>query len=235
MDDVPRPVAPTGPLERAREWLDWFGVARLVTSAIAVAVVCAGAWFLLRAPVPPSEAALPRASPPAVAATGPAATLAPPDAASPTSGADVASPTVVVHVAGAVGRPGVYELRAGSRVDAALTAAGGPSGSADVDVLNLAAVVADGARVYVPEVGEAVPATAPVSVAAGDPVALGPIDVNSATVDALETLPGVGPATATAIVTDRDTNGPFVSVDDLERVPGIGPAKLAALRDLVTT
>ncbi len=116
----------------------------------------------------------------------------------------------------------------------AVVAAGGPAPDADWNALNLAAVVVDGTRVYVPAVGEEVVGVAPVGAGDGaQPV--GPIDVNRATVEQLETLPGVGPATATAIVTERERNGPFVNVDDLDRVPGIGPAKLAALRDLVTT
>jgi competence protein ComEA len=69
----------------------------------------------------------------------------------------------------------------------------------------------------------------------GEPGSSGPVDVNNADATLLETLPGVGPATAAAIITERERNGPFLGVDDLDRVPGIGPAKLAALRDLVTT
>ena len=76
------------------------------------------------------------------------------------------------------------------------------------------------------------PAPAPAS---GSEALTGPVDVNRASAAELDALPGVGPATAAAIVTDRERNGPFVGVDDLERVPGIGPAKLAAIRDLVTT
>jgi competence protein ComEA len=138
---------------------------------------------------------------------------------------------VIVHVAGAVNAAGVYSLPAGSRVDDAVAAAGGSTSAADPDALNLAATLTDGSRVYVPLVGEvvaveAIDTTAP---------ATGPLDVNRASASELDTLPGIGPATATAIVTERDRNGPFASVADLERVPGIGPAKLAALSDLVST
>ena len=247
MDDVQRPRPAATPADRAREWLDWFGPARLVTSAVAVVVVCLGAWWLVRTPTPPSDAVLPLST----GSTVPGATLplpvTPPGSADGSEGDD-ASPgrsfddgpeTVVVHVAGAVRRPGVYELPVGARVDAAIASAGGPSEDARADALNLAAVVVDGARVYVPRVGEeyvVAPDLGPLASATGSsdgPTA--PIDVNRATIAELETLPGVGPATATAIVTERDRNGPFVGVSDLDRVPGIGPAKLAALDGLVTT
>jgi competence protein ComEA len=130
--------------------------------------------------------------------------------------------------------PGVYELGAGSRVRDAVAAAGGPTPLADANALNLAAIVADASRVYVPVVGESVPPVEALP-ATVDDQPTGPVDVNRATVDELDELPGVGPATAAAIVTERERNGPFASVDDLDRVPGIGPAKLEGLRDLVTT
>jgi competence protein ComEA len=139
---------------------------------------------------------------------------------------------VVVHVAGAVLTPGVYELDAGARVDDAVRTAGGPRSDAELDGLNLAAVVVDGQRVYVPVLGEIDLATVAEGTAAE--AAVGPVDLNSATVEQLDALPGVGPATASAIVDDRERNGPFATVDDLDRVPGIGPAKLGAIRDLVT-
>ncbi|MEY4174789.1 MAG: hypothetical protein RI900_1954, partial [Actinomycetota bacterium] len=96
------------------------------------------------------------------------------------------------------------------------------------DAINLAARLLDGQRVYVPRVGEAVPP------GAGPEAPSGPLDLNSATEEQLDDLPGVGPATAAAIVAHRDSNGPFGSVDDLGEVRGIGPAKLDALRGLVT-
>ncbi len=102
--------------------------------------------------------------------------------------------------------------------------------------MNLAAVVVDATRIYVPVVGEEVPPEVVVGSGSGlASIPTGPVDVNRATADELDELPGVGPATALAIVTERERNGPFVDVDDLDRVPGIGPAKLEALRDLVTT
>jgi competence protein ComEA len=137
----------------------------------------------------------------------------------------------------------VYELSSASRVADAVQAAGGALADGDLDGLNLAALLVDGQRIYVPHVGEVDPASVPSGGAPSGctpgggttPVApAGPIDLNTATASDLETLPGVGPATAAAIVEDREHNGPFPSIDDLDRVPGIGPAKLAALRDQVT-
>ena len=139
---------------------------------------------------------------------------------------------VLVHAAGAVRAPGVYRLAAGARVADVVDAAGGPADGADLDRLNLAAPVADGAQVYVPREGEAPPAGASgTSNAAGGPAAV--IDLNTATLAELDTLPGVGPATAAAIVQERERRGGFGTVDDLLDVRGIGPARLEALRDLV--
>ena len=229
----PHPTTPLG--ERAREWIDWFGLTRLLSSAVAVVVVCAGAWFLLRTPLPPSEASLPVASAGTGAPTSPTVTL--PVATSQVRPVSTAgSSRVIVHVAGAVVRPGVYELVPGSRVDDAVRSAGGATGDAELGRINLAAPLVDGDQIYVPAVGEDVP-PAPASDPHpdGEPAATGPIDANRATADELEALPGVGPATAAAIIAERERNGPFVSFDDLERVPGIGPAKLAGLVGLVTT
>ena len=141
---------------------------------------------------------------------------------------------LVVHVAGAVVNPGVYTLRVGARVVDALAAAGGAAADAQPDAVNLAAPLVDGARIYVPRRGEPAPATAVVSPVSSRAPA-GPIDLNGATVDLLDTLPGVGPATAAAIVAYRTDHGPFASVDDLAKVHGIGPAKLEAIRSMVTT
>ena len=148
--------------------------------------------------------------------------------------------TVVVHVAGAVVTPGVYDLPAAARVTDAIDAAGGARADADLDRINLAARLADGGRVYVPRPGEPIPAATGTGSGAGPgapggdgPAAGGPIDLNTAGATALESLPGIGPTTAAAILAHRDAHGPFASVDDLLEVTGIGPAKLAGLRDLV--
>ena len=229
--DAMRPPARRSTLVegRLRPWIEWFGLGRLIGGAVAVVVVVAAGWWLLRSPDRPTEAALPVAtsapSPPPAAAAA---------AASTTS---VAAGPVVVHVAGAVAVPGVYELVPGARVEAAIRAAGGMAPSADPAALNLAAIVADGERVYVPVVGETPPPPPPpvvASAATGSTVAPGPVDLNHADADQLDGLPGIGPATAAAIVDHRTRNGPFASVDDLEAVRGIGPAKLEAIRELVT-
>ena len=232
----PRPMPPRGVVTMVGEWLRWIGTARLVASAVSVVIVVGGAVWLLRAPAPSTEASIPIAQ-----GSTPAVTLPPPERTStqesPTSVSSVPA-FVVVHVAGAVTNAGVYTLATSARVTDAVTAAGGPVPDADLDALNLAAPLVDGQRVYVPHVGEVDPAAVPTAVAPaaqeGDVNTRGPVNLNTATNVDLEALPGVGPATATAIVEDRTRNGPFASVDDLERVPGIGPAKLAALRDQVT-
>ena len=147
----------------------------------------------------------------------------------------------MIHVTGAVQVPGVYELQPGQRVADAIDAAGGALADADADALNLAAPVADGDRIAVPTVGEASALGGGVGVghshaaaASAGAVAGSPIDINTAGVAELETLPGVGPATAAAIVEHREQHGPYATIDDLEAVRGIGPAKIEAIRDLVT-
>jgi competence protein ComEA len=146
---------------------------------------------------------------------------------------------LVVDVVGAVAKPGIVELHTGARVVDAIAAAGGATPAADVAQLNLAAPVSDGTRIAVPVIGETVPADpggAPNRVPnTATTIVAGPVDLNTATVEQLDALPGIGPATAAAIVQDREANGPFTSVDDLTRVRGIGPAKLAQLHDLVGT
>jgi competence protein ComEA len=226
----PRPNPPRRLTDRCSAWLHWFGAGRLVAAAVSVLIVVVGAYWLVRSPLPATEAGLPLASVPAGSAPDP--TLQPPV---PVSADPAESGRVVVHVAGAVIRPGVYELDPAARVDAAIEIAGGPSPGADLNGLNLAQPLSDGQRVYVPVAGEVDPAAVASGVPAGDsPTPAGPVDLNRADAAEFDTLPGVGPATAAAIVGDRDRNGPFASVDDLDRVPGIGPAKLDALRDLVT-
>ncbi|MEV8193874.1 ComEA family DNA-binding protein [Rhodococcus pyridinivorans] len=162
-----------------------------------------------------------------------------PSAARETDTAQPDSADFVVSVVGAVTRPGLVRLPAGSRVADALDAAGGAVDGADLIGLNLARRVADGDQIVVgiappqpvPQasgiVGAQTPGDAP-------PEAGGPVDLNTADETALDALPGVGPVTAAAIVSWRDTNGPFTDVEQLGEVDGIGPARLARLRELVT-
>ncbi len=138
----------------------------------------------------------------------------------------------LVHVAGAVRRPGVYKLRSGARVRDAVRRAGGASSDGDANAINLAAKVADGAQVIVPlKAGKQAAGAAP---PAADASATAPLSLGNATAEQLDTLDGVGPATAEKIIKWRTENGGFTSIDDLGEVPGIGPKKLEALRSQVT-
>ena len=146
-----------------------------------------------------------------------------------------ASTAALVHVAGAVRHPGVYRLHDGDRVKDAVERAGGARAGADVHAVNLAAKVADGPQVGVPRRGVAPPAAGDVGVGEGAAGAATqpPVSLNSATAAQLDTLDGVGPATAQKILDWRRENGGFRSIDDLGEVPGIGPKRMAALRPKV--
>ena len=182
------------------------------------------------------------------ASDGPAVSLVTgsPDSSDPVEG--TASPStsgeLVVQVAGAVAHPGVYHLPSGARVGDLVRAAGGLAADADGDRVNQAAALADGTLIYIPHQGQT-DLPAPVdgtgtagggssSDASGSPAPAGapsaPVDLNTATADQLDALPGVGPATAAAIIAYRRQHGPFRQVDDLAQVAGIGPAKLAQIR-----
>jgi competence protein ComEA len=184
----------------------------LVVACVLVAVLVGGSRLVSRggtaAPTPPPIL------PPATVSTTPA--------------------RVVVHVVGAVRRPGLYRLSQGARVADAVARAGGATRKADVSLVNLAALVSDGEQVVVPRRGAAVGAGGGAGAGAGVAgVPAGPVHLNSATVEQLDTLPGVGPVTAQKIVDYRQKHGAFTSVDELDAVPGIGPARLDELRDLV--
>jgi competence protein ComEA len=133
---------------------------------------------------------------------------------------------VVVDVTGAVQRPGVYRLPAGARVTDAVDRAGGASGKALLEAVNLAARLADGQQVVVPELG---PGGVPLSVA-GATGQEGPISLGTATAEQLDTIDGIGPVTAQKIVEYRDQHGGLSSVDQLDQVSGIGPATMQSLR-----
>lgn len=141
------------------------------------------------------------------------------------------APRLIVHVVGAVRRPGLYRLANGARIADALRRAGGATRRADLTLVNLAAPVSDGTQVVVPRRVSAAEAGGG---EAGDAAAsAGPVHLNTATVDQLDELPGVGPVTAQKIVDWREQHGAFSSVDDLDAIPGIGPARLEQLRELV--
>lgn len=143
-------------------------------------------------------------------------------------------PGLVVDVGGAVRQPGVYRLVLGTRVVDALEAAGGPAEDVDLERVNLASTLSDGQRVWIPRRGENAPqGVAGVAGPAGAPSDPGPVDLNSATAEQLDTLSGIGPATAKAIIERRAQLGRFRSVDDLLSVKGIGEAKLDSIRSSV--
>lgn len=163
-----------------------------------------------------------------------------------TSGGDTAgSGQIVVDVDGAVAHPGLYKLPPGSRVQAALAAAGGLSPQADAHRINRAAKLHDGQKLYVLSQGESTPPLAASSgqgcegqactsaeggLSGSDPEGQGLVNINTANAAQLTQLPGVGPAIAQKIIDYRTANGPFTSVDDLTKVPGIGAAKLAQIK-----
>lgn len=141
----------------------------------------------------------------------------------------------LVHVAGAVRRPGVYRVGGDARVIQAVRIAGGPTRDADLSRLNLAALVADGQQVVIPARPRAGAPGAAAATAGGGPGAGGgPVSLASATAADLEALDGVGPALAARIIAWRDSHGGFPSVDALDEVPGIGPARMEALRPHLT-
>jgi competence protein ComEA len=140
---------------------------------------------------------------------------------------------VVVDVVGAVRRPGLYRLQQGSRIADALTRAGGAIGKADLAQVNLAAPLADGEQIVIPKRGAAVTAASGGGSAAVPGAPSAPVQLSTATLEQLDSLPGVGPVTAQKILDYREKHGAFSSVDELDAVPGIGPKRLDQLRDLV--
>lgn len=197
-------------------------VSHLTRSELAAYAVCAVLIGLLGWRALHADAAAPGAA-------------SPPREASPRTGAVAvrhASATAVVHVVGAVRRPGVYRLHDGQRVRDAVRRAGGATAAADLQALNLAAKVGDAQQVVVPRRGGAAPAVG-ASASAPGVAAAAPVSLSSATVEQLDALDGVGPSTAQKILAYRTEHGGFRSVDELGDVPGIGPKKLEALRDRV--
>ncbi|VXB23953.1 hypothetical protein ARTHRO9V_130175 [Arthrobacter sp. 9V] len=159
---------------------------------------------------------------------------------SPQPEATDAGERVVVHVAGAVQKPGIVSLPQGSRVFQAIQAAGGAASDADLNGLNLAEVLSDGVKIHVPVIGEMQVAPSPPGGGSGSnggtaaPAAKGAkVNINTATLEELGTLPRVGPVTAQGIIDWRKEHGPFASVDELDAVEGIGPKLMESLKDLI--
>jgi competence protein ComEA len=192
---------------------------QLVACGLAVlAVLLLGAWYLSRGGADAGATA-----PPA------AIHVSEGDGQEGGSGAGI-----VVHVAGAVRDPGVYRLRAGARVDDAVGRAGGATSKADLSQVNLAAEVEDGRQVLVPERVTAAEAAAAAPGTPGTPATPAiPLNLNTATLEQLDELDGIGPATAQQILDFREAQGGFGSVEELAQVPGIGDKRLASLREQV--
>lgn len=190
----------------------------LTGAAFALAGLLALVW-LLRSPPPPVESTMPMVTSVPVA---------------PVESSD----RVVVYVSGEVVTPGVYELDAGARVTDAVLAAGGATSRADLGAVNMAEPLVEAAHISIPARGSQRRGTASsrprpgVNPPAGTTTS-GKVSLSRATAAELDALPGIGPATAAAIVAHRDRHGAFGSVEDLLAVKGIGPAKLEGLRDLV--
>jgi competence protein ComEA len=218
-DDNGDPAGDTGPPappDRVRRRLALVGTGVLTGLLLLLVVVMAA-----------------RSRPAAVVVTPASATVAAPVSTASAAPASRPAPaTITVHVAGAVGHSGLVRLEAKARVADAVAAAGGPSTDADVDAINLARTLSDGERVVVPRRGDPAPPAGGAAGTTGTPVSAPaePIDLNTASTDRLEILPGVGPALAQRIVEHR----PYREVHDLLTVPGIGEKLFARLQALVT-
>jgi competence protein ComEA len=184
-----------------------------LAGALIAAILLGGVALLWRRPTPP-----------------PIVIHAPPTPLIPTPEATTTPTPLVIFVSGAVQTPGVYELPAGARVGDALLRAGGFAPDANVNAINQAAILRDGDQLHVPTVAEAsAPPVVGVTNARSASVEVGLININTATLEELDQLPGIGPSRAQAIIDNR----PYASVDDLDRVSGIGPATLEDLRPYV--
>lgn len=239
---------PDGQPARGQAWLAAIradpgragGIALAVIAALAVLVTV---FTLIRQrPAPVSSADLPPVQPVPASAVTTTPSAGSAVAAPPSSAPSASDQALVVSVVGLVQQPGLVTVTPDARVADAVSAAGGPLHGADTAGLNLARHLADGEQIVVgiatpagrrPALGSSVgtPAAPPPPATPGKPV--GPIDLNTATADELDALPGVGPVTAAAIVAWRSTNGRFTSVDQLGEVDGIGPGRLEKLRPLV--
>lgn len=133
---------------------------------------------------------------------------------------------IVIYISGEVAHPGVYHLSPGSRIEQAVIAAGGLTTGTDIVRADLARLLTDGDQVYIPSIGEIVDT----SIAVGNSLVITSIDINSATVEELDNLPGIGMVKAQSIITYRETHGDFTSLDDLLNVPGIGTSLLEQIK-----
>ena len=141
-----------------------------------------------------------------------------------------------VYVSGAVAHPDVYELPYDSIVKDAIEAAGGPTSEADLDRINLARRVQDEEQIYVPKKGENLPVSPLSGPSSSSPSSQkgDKVNINTATIEELDTLPGIGPSIAQRIIDYRTTHGPFQSVEDIKNVRGIGDATFEKLKDKIT-
>ncbi len=198
-------------------------LAALLLGVLLGVLLTGGAVYLLRKPEPPAIVLQPPPPPAPTTTPLPTATPAP----------------LTVFVSGAVAQPGLYTLPASARVGDALAAAGGLAPEADAALVNQAERLWDGAQVHVPERAAEPEASEPPAGVSGQPdpastegesPATGRVNINTASLDALTTLPGIGPSKAAAIIANR----PYDSPQDLERVPGIGPKTVERLLDWIT-
>jgi competence protein ComEA len=215
--------------ERLRDRIRSIERRELLGLVLVGALILGGAvlWYVRSLPSPVRiDAGSPLAGP-----------VAPTALPSPSPSPSVSSEPIVVYVSGLVRYPGVYQFRLGDRVVDAIRRAGGARDRADLTSLNLAALLSDGEQIIVAAKGT-VPGLGGSFVTGGvdgggmDPGGL--VNLNTATLDELETLPGIGPALGQRIIDYREQNGPFQSVDDLLNVSGIGEKRLADLRSMVT-
>jgi competence protein ComEA len=190
---------------------------QVVVIAVVAAVAVAGSLLLSFRTAPP------RIAPPAQSSTLTASN-------SPLAGESQPPNGIFVHVAGSVRKPGLYEFPNGARVADAIASAGGPKANADLDALNLAELLTDGMKLLIARRGGA---GAPVASASATP-SVSLVNVNTADQAALETIPGIGPVTAVAILDQRARLGSFDSFEQLLEVDGIGPATLESIRSYIT-
>ncbi len=215
----------------ANLYLRWAATAAIVLLTIVIGVRWAGRER------PPDATSLLASAPVAAEAVSapPLDREIAPDTTAEAATGDGATEQIAVDVIGAVAAPGIYRLQPTSRVDDAIMAAGGLAPDANRERINLAAPLEDGAQIRVPRVAEAAAAPAPgeQAPAPAQDIEGSIVNLNTADAATLEALPGIGPATAQAIIAYREANGPFASVDDLQNVKGIGPSLFGKLEGLV--